>query len=152
VDAPPLAVSTKLLPEQIVLAVGLTVVTWAGLTFTVTTVVEVQPPVVPVTVYVVVTVGLATGLAILVALSPVAGLQLYVVAPLAVSPTLLPLHIPGLAGITVTVGVGFTVTVIIWVPLQVPVVPVTVYVVVAIGLAFTVVPTVALNPAAGAQL
>ena len=44
----------------------------------------------------------------LVQLRPVAGLQLYVVAPLAVSETLLPIHNVADEGVTVTVGVGFT--------------------------------------------
>jgi hypothetical protein len=59
-------------------------------------------------------------------LNPVAGLQLYVVAPLAVMVTLLPEQMLALAGNTVTVGVLVTVTVTIWVPLQPLLLPVTV--------------------------
>ena len=49
-------------------------------------------------------------LAPVVALNPVEGVQLYVVAPLALSVVELPLHIVG--ELTVTVGVGVTVTVV----------------------------------------
>jgi hypothetical protein len=48
--------------------------------------------------------------------------------------------------------VGFTVTTTVDIPVHVPFVPVTVYDVVTVGLAVTVAPTVALKPAAGAQL
>ena len=57
-------------------------------------------------------------------LKPVAGLQLYVLAPLAVKAVLLPLQILGFAGSTLTVGVAVTVMVTIAVALHVPVVPV----------------------------
>ena len=77
--------------------------------------------------------GLAVTVAPVVALRPAAGDQLYVLAvPLAVRVT--GLH--WLFGVTLTVGLGFTVTVTV--PdgtEQVPSVPVTVYVVVAAGLA-----------------
>jgi len=66
-------------------------------------------PAVPVTVYVVVVVGVAVTVAPVVEDKPVAGLQLYVVAPLAVSETLLPIHNAADEGVTMTVGVGFTV-------------------------------------------
>jgi hypothetical protein len=46
-----------------------------------------------------------------VALSPVAGDQVYVVAPLALSETELPAHIEGADGETLTVSAGTTVTV-----------------------------------------
>ena len=59
--------------------------------------------------------------------NPVDGLQLYVVAPLAVSVVLLPLHIDADAGVTVIVGNAFTVTVTVFVFTHVlPSVPVTV--------------------------
>ena len=122
----PLAVNVVFVPEHIAGAAGLTVTTGTGVTVTVTVLVPVQPPVVPVTVYVVVVVGLAVGLAILVALNPVAGLQLYVVAPLAVNVVLEPAQMVGATGVTVTVGTGFTVTVTVLVLEQLPVVPVTV--------------------------
>jgi hypothetical protein len=57
----------------------------------------------------VVVVGLAVTVAPVVADNPVAGLQLYVVAPLAVNDVLFPLQIAGVAGETVTTGFGFTV-------------------------------------------
>lgn len=59
-------------------------------------------------------------------LRPAAGVQLYEVAPLAKSPTLLPEHIVADGGATVTVGVGLTVTCTVCVALQPLVVPVTV--------------------------
>ena len=52
---------------------------------------------------------MAVTVAPVVADKPVAGLQLYVVAPLAVNDVLLPLQIAGVAGVTVTTGTGFTV-------------------------------------------
>jgi hypothetical protein len=73
----------------------------------------------------VVTVGLAFTLAPVVALNPVPGLQEYVEAPLALSATELPEHTVG--ELTVTVGVGFTVTVVTAVAVHVAAdVPVTV--------------------------
>jgi len=86
-----------------------------------------------------------------VALKPVAGLHVYVVPPPAVNTVLLPEHID-VEGETVTVGVGLTVIVTVFVPVHEPVVPVTVYVVVDAGLALTVVPVVALRPVAGLQV
>jgi hypothetical protein len=61
-----------------------------------------------VTVYVVVTVGLATGLAIFVALNPADGVQLYVVPPVAVivveEPAQIATLLPALAvGVAITV-------------------------------------------------
>ena len=57
----------------------------------------------------VVTVGVAITDVPVVALNAVEGVQVYVVPPPAVSVTLLPGHIAGAAGPTVTVGVAFTV-------------------------------------------
>jgi hypothetical protein len=56
-----------------------------------------------------------------------------VVAPDAVNETLAPGHIAGEFGVIVITGFGFTVTTALAVPEQPPVVPVTVYVVVAAG-------------------
>ena len=56
-----------------------------------------------------VVVGFAVTVAPVVADKPVAGLQEYVVAPLAVNDVLLPLQIVAVVGDTVTVGFGFTV-------------------------------------------
>jgi len=96
------------------------------------------PAAVPTTVYVVVEPGLAVTLAPVVALRPAPGLHVYVAAPLAVNPTLLPEHNEELGGVTVTVGVGNTLIVMVAVLLH-PLlfVPVTVYVVVPAGLAIT---------------
>lgn len=145
----PLPVSVVELPEHIV--GGAAVAPTVGVAFTVTvTVAEpVQPPVLPVTVYVVVAEGLATTEEPVAALSPVDGLHEYVVAPPAVSVVEFPLHIE-VEGETVTVGVGETVTVAVAVPGHCPVAEaVTVYTVVVPGVAVTAAPVVALNPAAG---
>lgn len=61
------------------------------------------------------------------------GIQVYVVAPFAVSVVLLPEQIVALEAETVTVGEGFTVIKRVAVPEQPPEVPVTVYVVVVAG-------------------
>jgi len=101
----PLAVNVVELPEHMVGGAD-KVTVGVGLTVT-TTVFEApaHPPVVPVTVYVVVVVGLALTLAPVVALKFVLGAHVYVVAPLAVKVVELPEHI--VAGPdTVTVGVG----------------------------------------------
>ena len=55
-------------------------------------------------------------------------------APLAVIVALKPLHTDGVDGVIATVGEELTVIVIVLVPLHDPVVPVTVYVVVAVGI------------------
>ena len=85
-----------------------------------------QPVVVlvPVIVYVVVVVGLATGLTQAVQLNAVLGDQVYVFAPLAVNVVLEPTHIVGDEGETLSVGNEFTVTVTVFVFTQ----PVTVLV------------------------
>ena len=62
--------------------------------------------------------GFAITVAPVVADKPVAGLQVYVVAPLAVSDVLLPLQTVAVVGETVTVGFGFTVTVTVTVFVQ----------------------------------
>ena len=58
-----------------------------------------------------VVVGLAVTVVPVVDDKPVAGLHVYVVAPLAVKDVLLPLQITAVVGETVTVGFGFTLTV-----------------------------------------
>ena len=86
----------------------------AGITFTETCTVAVllQPPVVPVTVYVVVATGLAVTFAPLVEDKPSAGIHVYVAPPVALSAAEEPAHIvpfePALmagGGVTVTVVV-----------------------------------------------
>ena len=116
------------MPLQIVAVVGEIVTVGVGLTVTVTVAVFVHPfASVPVTVYVVVVVGLAVTVAAVVDDKPVAGLQLYVVAPFAVSDVLLPSQIVADAGVTVTVGLGFTVIVTVAVLVHpFPSVPVTI--------------------------
>jgi hypothetical protein len=98
------------LPEHIVGAAGL--IFTVGVVFTVTatdTAELAHPDVVPVTLYVVVTVGLAVTLAPVVALRLVEGVQAKVEAPLAVRIVELPEHIVG-GGEAVIVGVVFTAT------------------------------------------
>jgi len=93
-------------------------------------VVPVHPAVlVPVTVYVVVELGVTVMLAVL---PPV--FQLYVFAPLAVNTDVDPLHIAAGLAVAVTIGNEFTVTLTVAVPEHpAAVVPVTVYVVVPLG-------------------
>ena len=84
-----------------------------GGTFTITvTVADALHPaaLVPITVYVVVVVGLAVTVAPVVALNPVAGDQPYVIPPEAVNETpVLPKQIDGADGDTAIVGFAFTV-------------------------------------------
>jgi hypothetical protein len=108
-----------------------------------------QLPDVPVTVYVVVAAGLADTVAPVVEPRPVAGDHVYVVPPLAVRFTLLPLHTESEGGTTVMVGVGLTVTTTDCESTQPFLVPVTQYVVVAAGDALVVAAVVELRPVDG---
>jgi hypothetical protein len=103
----PLALKFALLPTQIVAL--LAVMVGSGLTVTVITDKAEQVPLLPVIVYVVVTVGVAVTVLPDVELRPVPGLHVYVLAPLAVSTALLPRQMAG--GVAVTVGVTPTLTV-----------------------------------------
>ena len=102
-----------------------------GFTVTLTVAVPVHPAVlVPVTVYVVV----ALGVTVLLAPLPNPPDQLYVLAPLAVSTEVAPLHIADGLAEAVTDGIGFTVTLTVAVPEHPSAaVPVTEYVVVELG-------------------
>ena len=122
-----------------------------GFTATVTVFDPEQLPDVPVTVYVVLTVGLAVGLEILATLNPVVGNQLYELAPVAVITVLFPLQIV-VVPVIIIVGNGVTLTVIVFVPVQAPTVPLTVYVVVTVGDATGLAIFDALNPVEGDQL
>jgi len=126
-----------------------TVTVGVGLTVTVTLAESVHPPLAPYTSYVVVPAGLAVGLGHVVQLNPVPGFQVYVAAPPAFSTILLPEHIAGFEGTTVTFSDAATVTVTVCVLVHPAEVPVTVYVVVEPGLAVTVAPVVALRPVPG---
>ena len=121
-----------MLPPAQIVAAPLAVTVGSGVTVTITDAVAEHPKDVPVTVYVLVTVGEAIGFAIFVALNPVAGDHVYVVPPFASNEVFVPLQIVT-SGETDTEGIGLTVTVTVVVLLQGPVVPVTVYVVVADG-------------------
>ena len=146
----PLAVSVANCPTQIAAGV-LTEITGGGLTVTVTWVVAVHPlPLVPVTVYVVVEAGEAVTDEPVVELSPVAGLQVYELAPVAVSVVDCPAQIA--AGETEITGGGIIVTVTCAVAVHPFLIPVTVYVVVVVGVAVTEAPVVLLNPVGGDQL
>lgn len=115
--------------------------------------VPVQPAaLIPVTVYMVVTVGLAVTGVPVDADRLVAGAQLYVAAPDAVMVELVPLHIAAGDGVTVSTGIGFTVTVTVAVVTHPGAVPVTVYVLVAVVVVVTVAPVVALILVLGAQV
>jgi len=149
----PLAVRVTEEPLHIEGKPGVTVIEGIGLTVTVVVAVFVHPfTSVPVTVYVVVTVGFAVTLGMLVALSPVGGDQEYIEAPLAVRVTEDPKQMEGATGVTATLGRFLTVTVTEAVLVHpAALVPVTIYVVEVVGLAITVVPVVPLSPAAGAH-
>jgi hypothetical protein len=85
-----------------------------------------------------------------VALNPVEGLQLYVLAPDAVSVVLPPWQAVGGLAVTVTLGKGKTVSVSVEVFVQpFASVVVTVYVVVAVGNAVGFAAVVLLNPVEG---
>ena len=119
VVAPP-AVKVALVPIQIVGEVTVTV--GKGVTVTVASAVPVQPPVVPVTVYVVVVAGVAS--AVFTPVEEAPAVQVYVVPPLAVKLAVCQLQIVG--EFTVTTIAADTVTVATAVPVQPPMVPVTV--------------------------
>ena len=121
--APP-AVSVMFCPVQM-LAFGVTVTTGNGFTVTVTCAVEVHPLILPVTVYVVVDVGVAVTEEPLDELKVDEGVQLYVLAPPAVSVKFCPVQIAAF-GVTVTTGKVFTVTVTCAVEVQPLMSPVTV--------------------------
>lgn len=84
-------------------------------------------------------------------LSVAEGVQVYVLAPVAVSVAVLPGHM--VAEFTVTVGVGLTVRVDVAVVVHPAAeAAVIVYVVLTVGLAVTVDPVVALRPVDGLQV
>jgi hypothetical protein len=122
-----------------------------GVTLTVTAAIFTQPAAeVPVTVYVVVAVGLADGFAQFVQDNPVAGAQVYVEAPVAVSVVDVPWHIVTFEpALTVGIGATVTVTVAVFEHPVVAFVPVTVYVVVTVGQALGLATFVADRPVAG---
>ena len=104
------AVRVAELPPQTV--PEFTVKVGLGFTFIIANVVSLQFPVVPMIVYVVVTVGLAVTVDPVVALNPLAGVQIYVVPPVAVRDTEPPPHIVCGAFANTSIGVElFTVTV-----------------------------------------
>jgi hypothetical protein len=121
------------------------------LTVTAEVTVPVHPPEAAVIVYVVLTAGDAVTLVPLVELSPVPGLQVYVVPPLAVSVAEFPAQIVALF----TVGeiappiVTEEVAVAVHPPTEVPV---TVYTVLDVAVHVTLAPVVVLKPVPGLQV
>ena len=138
----PDTVNVALDVAQIVFDVAVVVNVGIGLTFTVAVAgALLQPALVPVTVYTVVAVGEAVGFAALGLLNPVELIHVYVVAPLAVITVLLPLQIVYELAESVKVGIGFTITLIVFVPTHpAALVPLTVYVAVPPGVTVAVVP------------
>ena len=113
VSAPLIVRNTKL-PVSIDADEGVIVSVGKGLIVVIVVFVFTHPfEFVPVTVYVVATVGLAVTVAPVVALKAVEGAQIYVLAPLAVREVELPLHIVAEDGDMVKVGKGLTVTIIV---------------------------------------
>jgi hypothetical protein len=112
----PVAVKVAGVPAQIVAL--FTTTTGLGLTVTVEVAVELHPAAdVPVMVYVVVAAGFAVTLAPVVADKPVAGDQVYVDPPVAVKVTAGSFaHL--VVELTAMIGIGFTVTVDVAVPIQ----------------------------------
>ena len=110
----PLAVNVAVFPAHIIAAFTLNV--GKGFTVTALTVVFTQP-LSPVMVYVVVTVGLATTLVPLILFNPLAGLHVYVVAPLAVKVVVPFKHIADTPDILI-VGVEFMLTTTVLVLIQ----------------------------------
>jgi len=72
--------------------------------------------------------------------------------PLAVRLTLEPAQRLALLGVIVIVGELVMVTSTVWVLVHIPLVQVTVYIVLLLGVAVTVAPVVALNPVLGDQV
>jgi hypothetical protein len=117
----PEAVNVAVEPAQTVAL--LTAIVKLATTVTVDVPAPLQPVLVPVIVYTVVLAGLAVTVEPDVELNPVPGLQLYVVAPVAVRIVGEPEQI--VEEFTLTVGVGLTVNVDVFTLLQEPEVPVT---------------------------
>jgi hypothetical protein len=133
VDAP-LAFKVAELPAQIFVADGETDKVGKEFTVILTVCVLLQlNEFVPLTVYVVVTVGETTTL--LPVKAP--GFHVYVDAPFAVRLLDWPAQIVGLEATAVTVGKGFTIRFRICEEIQMPFAPVTEYVVVIVGLTIT---------------
>jgi hypothetical protein len=147
---PPPAVMDTDAPLHIV-GGELAVMVGSGFIVTVTLFVFVQPLAsVPVTVYVVVVVGLAETIVPVVGDNPVEGDHMYEDPPVAVSDVDCPIQRKGAVGFIDMVGFGLTVTVTDALLVHpIPSVPVTVYIVVEVGFAVTFAPVVGDNPAEG---
>lgn len=110
---------------------------------------------VPFNVYVIVVIGLAVTVAPVLALSAVFGVQVYVEAPDAFSEVFPPEQIVGEPALATNVGVAFTVTTSVLVPLAgqpAADVPFSVYVMVVEGFAVTLAPVDALILVFGVQV
>jgi hypothetical protein len=108
---------------------------------------------VPVTLYVVFTVGDASTVPPVVADNPAVGTHVYVVAPFAVRETEPPAQMAGADAVMETVGVAFTSTKAVALAVHpFASVPITVYVVGFVGLAVTDAPVVVLRPVFGVHV
>lgn len=134
---PPPAVNVELLPEQIVLGLATAVTVGLLFAFTEIVVVELQPAAfVPVTVYITVPVGVITTLVPVKA----PGFHVYDVAPAPVNVAVLPTQRRVGLEDAVIVGDELTVKDIVFVLVHEPLVPVTVYIVVVVGVTATEAP------------
>lgn len=123
---PPVAVIAVDCPLQIEDVTALADIVGIGFTVRVTFAESAHIPLEPTITYVVVTGGDAIGLGQVEQLNPVAGLHVYVVAPLALNDTLSPTHTLGEEGVTVMFNGATIVTVTACVSLHRPVIPTTV--------------------------
>lgn len=147
----PLEVNVTLCPAQIVESDGVIAIDGVAEIDTVATAEDVQVPEPTKTEYVVVIVGETVTVATDGGLEPELAVHAYGPAPPEVNTTLCPAHIVDREGVIATVPAEFTLTVITEKLVQVPLVLVTVYVVVAVGVVTTTEPVGELKPVPGTQ-
>lgn len=147
----PLEVNVTLCPTQIVESDGVIAIVGVEEIETVATADAVHVPEPTKTEYVVVVVGETVTVATDGGLEPELAVQAYGPAPPEVNTTLCPAHIVDREGVIATVPAEFTLTVITEKLVQVPLVLVTVYVVVAVRVVTTTEPVAELKPVPGTQ-
>lgn len=147
----PLEVNVTLCPTQIVESDGVIAIDGVAEIDTVATAEDVHVPEPTKTEYVVVIVGETVTVATDGGLVPELAVQVNGPAPPEVNTTLCPAHIVDREGVIATVPEGLTFTVMTEKLEQAPLVLVTVYVVVAVGVVTTTEPVVELNPVPGTQ-